>query len=35
LKEDENGGLFLLEDLMQDREEKGPSFDFWRENGEK
>jgi len=35
LEEDENGGLFLLEGLMQEEENEGWSFGFWRGNGEK
>ena len=35
LEEDENGGLFLLEGLMQEEENEGSSFGFWRGNGEK
>jgi len=34
LEEDENGGLFLLEGLVQE-ENEGSSFGFWRGNSEK
>jgi len=35
LEEDENGGLSLLEYLVKMEKNEGPSFDFWKENGEK